>query len=137
LQSRNSEYKFTQTTRRPGPLVETRNCSRCRQRQLRFPKPEQIYPLPNITPLEHEQRIHSSRRVRGSDQMACYSLPYRAIAFVSHLLTYYPMFVLHNQRRPLVLWSKANLSHPAFSAFVGAITPIATTVLGAVSTHRC
>jgi hypothetical protein len=37
-------------------------------------------------------------------QIQCYSLPYGAIGFVSHILTYWTLFCIVGGRRPLMFW---------------------------------
>ncbi|CZR53694.1 uncharacterized protein PAC_03574 [Phialocephala subalpina] len=68
-------------------------------------------------------------------QASCYSLPYGAVGFSSHLITYYTMICLICGRRPLWPWRR--LRYPLYSAIPGIISLIGTTVVTSISINRC
>jgi hypothetical protein len=68
-------------------------------------------------------------------QASCYSLPYGAVGFASHLITYYTMIALILGRTPLYPWRR--LEYPISSAISGIIQFIGTTVLTCISISRC
>jgi len=68
-------------------------------------------------------------------QATCYSLPYGAMGFGSHLITHYTMIVLILGRTPLYPWRP--LQYPRVSAIPGIISLIGTTVVSCISISRC
>jgi hypothetical protein len=68
-------------------------------------------------------------------QATCYSLPYGAMGFGSHIITYYTLIVYILGRRPLSPWKR--LQYPFFSAISGCISFLGTTILTIISISRC
>jgi hypothetical protein len=82
-------------------------------------------PSPDLSALHEEASI----------QAACYSLPYGAVGFSSHLITYYTMIVLILGLRPLCPWRR--LEFPLSGFISGTISFIGTTIVTSVSISRC
>ncbi|SPQ21436.1 8b286668-35fc-4987-9deb-17832c2848eb [Thermothielavioides terrestris] len=55
----------------------------------------------------------------AQEQIQCYALPYGAIGFSSHLLTYLTAFLLSIGRHPLLFWNR--LKRRRFNIFVSAV----------------
>ncbi|TFK69619.1 hypothetical protein BDN72DRAFT_767720 [Pluteus cervinus] len=70
-----------------------------------------------------------------SEEFACYSLPYGALGFVSHLFTYYTIFLLSKGRRPL--WPSRQIKASKFDIIIGLIGLCVTTAMGIITLVRC
>jgi hypothetical protein len=62
-----------------------------------------------------------------SEEIQCYSLPYGGIGLISHILTFYTVFWVGRDRRPLFPLKK--LTQHGLDAMLGVLVMIATTVL--------
>ncbi|KAK4168404.1 hypothetical protein QBC43DRAFT_310189 [Cladorrhinum sp. PSN259] len=69
------------------------------------------------------------------EQIQCYALPYGAIGFASHLLTYFTAFMLSRGRNPFLFWQK--LKHRRFNLAVALIGFVITLVLTTLTMARC
>lgn len=67
--------------------------------------------------------------------MACYSLPYGALGFTSHLLTYYTVAVLSAGRSPFRPWKK--LTHSSFDLYLSSIGLVGGFALALFTLVRC
>lgn len=73
----------------------------------------------------------------AKEQIQCYALPYGAIGFASHILTYFTAFMLSRGRNPILFWNR--LSNKRFNiavALVGFCITCAFTVLTMVRCRR-
>ncbi|TFK72845.1 hypothetical protein BDN72DRAFT_894484 [Pluteus cervinus] len=68
-------------------------------------------------------------------EIACYSLPYGALGFVSHALTYYTMFCLWYGRKPL--WPFHPVSYTRLDLVLGTVSLIVSTTMAIVTLVRC
>src|SRR4051812_46709979 len=68
-------------------------------------------------------------------QATCYSLPFGAVGFSSHLITYYTMIVLICGFRPLCPWRR--LEFPLSGLIFGVLSLIGTTIVTSISISRC
>jgi hypothetical protein len=69
------------------------------------------------------------------EEITCYSLPYGALGFISHILTYYTILLLGEGRSPLRPWTK--LKHSSFDFCVSVLGLIGTMVLAIFTLVRC
>ncbi|KAK3998051.1 hypothetical protein QBC44DRAFT_313812 [Cladorrhinum sp. PSN332] len=69
------------------------------------------------------------------EQIQCYALPYGAIGFASHVLTYFTAFMLSRGRNPFLFWQK--LTHRRFNLTVALIGFAITLVLTVLTMARC
>jgi hypothetical protein len=69
------------------------------------------------------------------DELKCYSLPYGAIGFTSHVLTYWTILVLGFGRRPYWPWSR--LSAGKFDLCLSVVQLIVTVAIAAFTIARC
>ncbi|KAF8856303.1 hypothetical protein BDZ45DRAFT_791458 [Acephala macrosclerotiorum] len=83
------------------------------------------------TPPADPEALHAEALLQAS----CYSLPYGAVGFSSHLITYYTMLALVCGRRPLWPWRR--LRYPRYSAIPGIISLIGTTAVTSISINEC
>ncbi|TFK64332.1 hypothetical protein BDN72DRAFT_721998, partial [Pluteus cervinus] len=67
--------------------------------------------------------------------LACYSLPYGALGFISHLLTYYTITCLCAGRRPL--WPFRKIKASKLDIILGSISLCVTTTVAIVTMVRC
>src|SRR5271167_1394991 len=70
------------------------------------------------------------------DELQCYALPYGALGFVSHILTYYTITLLALQRPPWAPWRK-QLHHATIDYLLAAVTLIATITITIITMVRC
>ncbi|KAF8534809.1 hypothetical protein BDD12DRAFT_755045 [Trichophaea hybrida] len=68
-------------------------------------------------------------------EIQCYTLPYGAIGFVSHILTYYTIAMLSAGRSPMKPWKK--LKAPKWDMFLGVISLVIGTLITAFTIYRC
>ncbi|TFK65690.1 hypothetical protein BDN72DRAFT_845221 [Pluteus cervinus] len=70
-----------------------------------------------------------------NEEIACYSLPYGALGFVSHFLTYYTITCLCAGRKPL--WPFRKIAASKFDIILGSISLCVTTTLAIITLVRC
>ncbi|KAJ3535627.1 hypothetical protein NMY22_g6403 [Coprinellus aureogranulatus] len=70
-----------------------------------------------------------------SEEIKCYSLPYGALGFASHVLTYYTILCLWFGRKPL--WPFSRVSYSWFDLALGGIGLLISTLLSIVTIVRC
>lgn len=70
-----------------------------------------------------------------SEEIKCYSLPYGALGFASHILTYYTIICLWFGRKPL--WPFSRVSYSWFDLALGGIGLLISTLLSIVTIVRC
>ncbi|TFK69632.1 hypothetical protein BDN72DRAFT_840114 [Pluteus cervinus] len=70
-----------------------------------------------------------------SEEIACYSLPYGGLGFVSHLLTYYTVTCLCAGRRPL--WPLHKINASRLDIVLGLVSLCVTTAMGVITLVRC
>ncbi|TFK72844.1 hypothetical protein BDN72DRAFT_957022 [Pluteus cervinus] len=68
-------------------------------------------------------------------EMACYSLPYGALGFISHILTYYTVFCLWFGRKPL--WPFSPVSYSRIDIVLGVVSLVVSTAMTIVTLVRC
>ncbi|TFK68122.1 hypothetical protein BDN72DRAFT_898396 [Pluteus cervinus] len=68
-------------------------------------------------------------------EMTCYSLPYGALGFVSHLLTYYTIFCLWEGRRPL--WPKRYIKYITWELSIGLVGLLVSSIMAIITLVRC
>ncbi|MCJ1434992.1 hypothetical protein MMC27_004362 [Xylographa pallens] len=68
-------------------------------------------------------------------EIVCYNLPYGAIGFLSHLLTYYTITLLYLKRSPWLPWLR--LTHSTFDKVLASLTFLATVILSLFTIVRC
>ncbi|GAB1316478.1 hypothetical protein MFIFM68171_06688 [Madurella fahalii] len=71
----------------------------------------------------------------AQEQIRCYALPYGAIGFASHVLTYFTAFMLSRGRNPIFFWKR--LSHRRFNLAVAVIGFLVTFPLTVLTMVRC
>ena len=84
------------------------------------------------------QWFDSLMPVKGSSiesEIVCYNLPYGAIGFLSHLLTYYTITLLYLKRSPWLPWLR--LTHSTFDKVLASLTFLATVILSLFTIVRC
>ncbi|TFK72843.1 hypothetical protein BDN72DRAFT_835715 [Pluteus cervinus] len=69
------------------------------------------------------------------EMFACYGLPYGAIGFISHLLTYWTVFCLWFGRKPL--WPLRPVSYSRFDLALGIVSLVSSTTLAIITLARC
>jgi hypothetical protein len=69
------------------------------------------------------------------EEIQCYNLPYGALGFASHILTYYTIAMLALQRSPWMPWHCNH--HRLFDAVMAAIGLLATVLLSGLTIFRC
>jgi hypothetical protein len=77
----------------------------------------------------------SALHAEALSQASCYSLPYGAVGFCSHLITYYTMIALIFGRTPLAPWRR--LEFPISGFITGAASLLGTTIVTSISISRC
>lgn len=70
-----------------------------------------------------------------SEEIECYSLPYGALGFASHVLTYYTILCLWFGRKPL--WPLSRVDFSWFDLALGCIHISVSTILSIVAIVRC
>lgn len=70
-----------------------------------------------------------------SEEIKCYNLPYGALGFASHVLTYYTIVCLWFGRKPL--WPFSRVSYSWFDLALGGIGLLISTLLSIVTIVRC
>ncbi|KAJ2925346.1 hypothetical protein H1R20_g11746, partial [Candolleomyces eurysporus] len=70
-----------------------------------------------------------------AEEIKCYSLPYGALGFVSHVLTYYTIACLWYGRKPL--WPFSRVSFNRFDLALGGFGLLISTLLTIVTIVRC
>ncbi|TEB26885.1 hypothetical protein FA13DRAFT_1737095 [Coprinellus micaceus] len=70
-----------------------------------------------------------------SEEIKCYNLPYGALGFASHVLTYYTILCLWFGRKPL--WPFSRVSYSWFDLALGGIGLLISTLLSIVTIVRC
>ncbi|KAK4222636.1 hypothetical protein QBC38DRAFT_489373 [Podospora fimiseda] len=70
-----------------------------------------------------------------SEQIQCYALPYGAIGFSSHILTYFTAFMLSRGKNPFLFWK--DLNHRRFNLAIALIGFAITMVMTALTMARC
>lgn len=68
------------------------------------------------------------------DEMLCYALPFGAIGFASHLLTYYTLHMLLAARSP---WSFKRNKHWKMDTLLGVVSLLSTTITSIFTIVRC
>ena len=68
-------------------------------------------------------------------QIKCYSLPYGALGFVSHILTYYTIVCMWYRRKPYMPWK--SMRHPWFDTIIGIISLTWTVAITVFTIFRC
>ncbi|MCJ1292702.1 hypothetical protein MMC34_004255 [Xylographa carneopallida] len=68
-------------------------------------------------------------------EIVCYNLPYGAIGFLSHLLTYYTITLLYLKRSPWLPWLR--LTHSTLDKLLASLTFLATVILSLFTIVRC
>ncbi|KAF8537310.1 hypothetical protein BDD12DRAFT_887999 [Trichophaea hybrida] len=68
-------------------------------------------------------------------EIQCYALPYGTIGFVSHLLTYYTIFMITIGHSPMLPWHE--LSAPHLDIFLGAVGLLVGFILTIFTMVRC
>ncbi|KAF8248016.1 hypothetical protein K440DRAFT_681310 [Wilcoxina mikolae CBS 423.85] len=68
-------------------------------------------------------------------EIQCYTLPYGAIGFVSHILTYYTIVMLSAGLSPLRPWKK--LKAPKWDMFLGVVGLLIGTLITVLTIYRC
>ena len=69
------------------------------------------------------------------EEIQCYSLPYGAIGFLSHILTYYTIAVLAVQRHPWAPWKRNKRS--GLDIWLAVIGLIGTIIISTLTMVRC
>jgi hypothetical protein len=69
------------------------------------------------------------------EEIKCYSLPYGALGFVSHVLTYYTIACLWYGRKPL--WPFSRITFSSFDLALGGFGLLISTLLTIVTIVRC
>ena len=69
------------------------------------------------------------------EEIKCYSLPYGALGFVSHVLTYYTIACLWYGRKPL--WPFSRVTFSRFDLALGGFGLLISTLLTIVTIVRC
>jgi len=69
------------------------------------------------------------------DEIICYSLPYGGIGFLSHLLTYWAIFVLGHGRKPYAPWSK--LSAGKIDLCLSLVQIVISVLIASFTISRC
>ncbi|KAK4186779.1 hypothetical protein QBC35DRAFT_500279 [Podospora australis] len=69
------------------------------------------------------------------EQIQCYALPYGAIGFSSHILTYFTAFMLSKGRNPIFPWQR--LKYKKFNLAVALVGFIITLILTVLTMVRC
>ncbi|TFK75687.1 hypothetical protein BDN72DRAFT_451227 [Pluteus cervinus] len=68
-------------------------------------------------------------------EIACYSLPYGALGFVSHLLTYYTIACLWNGRSPL--WPARKVAYSSLDLWLGVFALLGSSGMAIFTLARC
>ena len=68
-------------------------------------------------------------------ELQCYGLPYGAIGFVSHILTYWAVLLIASKRRPLMPWKK--LEHNVLDLILSSGSVIVSVLLAVLTIVRC
>lgn len=71
----------------------------------------------------------------AEEQIKCYALPYGAIGFASHALTYFTALMLSRGRNPILFWRR--LRHRGVSTAVAAVGFLVTLPLTVLTMVRC
>jgi hypothetical protein len=74
-------------------------------------------------------------QIAARTEATCYSLPYGAIGFASHILAYYQMTILLLGRQPLLPWRR--LKYTLIGTILAIIQQITTIVLSSITISRC
>ncbi len=69
------------------------------------------------------------------EEIQCYSLPYGAIGFLSHILTYYTIGVLSAQRHPWAPWKRNKRN--GLDIWLALIGLVGTIIISALTMVRC
>ncbi|KAF2205909.1 hypothetical protein GQ43DRAFT_159699 [Delitschia confertaspora ATCC 74209] len=69
------------------------------------------------------------------DEMKCYSLPFGAIGFISHILTYWQILCLYHLRSPFLPWIE--LSHRWWDMGLAILTLVVTPTISVFTIVRC
>ncbi|KAH8682767.1 hypothetical protein BGZ60DRAFT_398709 [Tricladium varicosporioides] len=88
-----------------------------------------------FNPSEWIKNPNNGTTLTIKEEIQCYSLPYGGIGFASHVLTYYAVAMLSNQRSPLPPWKKN--SWPKLDKFLASVGLIVTIVVSVVTIVRC
>lgn len=94
--------------------------------------------IPTTEALSLSQWLNENPYENGGtveEQIQCYALPYGAIGFASHLLTYFTAFMLSRGRNPFLVWRK--LDHRRFNLTVAIIGFLITLILTILTMVRC
>ncbi|KIJ95463.1 hypothetical protein K443DRAFT_329225 [Laccaria amethystina LaAM-08-1] len=68
-------------------------------------------------------------------EIQCYSLPYGAVGFASHVLTYYTIVCLWNGRKPMMPWRPVKYSW--FDLTLGVVGLCVSTAMSIVTIVKC
>ena len=68
-------------------------------------------------------------------EVICYTLPYGGLGFVSHLLTYYTLFMLFSGRQPLRPWKCLTVAW--WDTALGIVQLVSAIVLSVIAMVRC
>lgn len=71
----------------------------------------------------------------AQEQIKCYALPYGAVGFASHVLTYFTAFMLSRGRNPILFWKR--LHHRRYNLAVAIVGFLITFPLTVVTMVRC
>lgn len=93
-------------------------------------------------PTSHKLNLTSFLPTPGQDtksELGCYSLPYGALGFVSHLLTYWTLFCFYIGIKPLAPWSILEIGYKGFiwDMFISLVTFGTTLDLATTTILRC
>jgi hypothetical protein len=70
-----------------------------------------------------------------AQEMQCYSLPFGALGFISHILTYYTIIVLSTGNSPLR--PRKSLTHPIFDLWLSSIGLVGGFAISMLTVLRC
>lgn len=70
------------------------------------------------------------------ESLQCYSMPYGALGFVSHVITLYTLICLWRRRRPSYPWISLG-NHPRWQRFIGITTLIVSIPFSAFTIIQC
>ena len=81
--------------------------------------------------------IHTASYTNGSlvEEIQCYSLPFGAIGFISHLLTYYTIIILSLQRYPWCPFLRN--THSRFDIILALLGIILSVIISSLAIVRC
>jgi hypothetical protein len=88
-------------------------------------------PAPSVVSTWIDQQIYPKKGGTPAQEIRCYALPYGALGFLSHALTYYQIIIVSFHRTPLPPWRKLRLDYK-FKASFFAIWDITINVISMI-----